>query len=94
MQVSKGTWRMREQCVPGSLSSSPAQEPGNKAILVCGRSCEIDVSTLLHMHTHTHTHMLTGVLSRQNLRLKFFVRRMRECKSKYNTHDWDQWVSL
>ena len=31
MQVTKGTWRMREQCVPGSLSSSPAQEPGNKA---------------------------------------------------------------
>ena len=31
MQVTKGTWRMREQCVPGSLSSSPAQEPGNAA---------------------------------------------------------------
>ena len=31
MQVTKGTWRMREQCVPGSLSSSPAQEPGNEA---------------------------------------------------------------
>ena len=31
MQVTKGTWRMRKQCVPGSLSSSPAQEPGNKA---------------------------------------------------------------
>ena len=31
MQVAKGTWRMREQCVPGSLSSSPAQEPGNEA---------------------------------------------------------------
>ena len=31
MQVTKGTWRMREQCVPGSLSSSPAREPGNKA---------------------------------------------------------------
>ena len=33
MQVTKGTWRMREQCVPGSLSSSPAQEPGNEATL-------------------------------------------------------------
>ena len=33
MQVTKGTWRMREQCLPGSLSSSPAQEPGNEAIL-------------------------------------------------------------
>ena len=31
MQVTKRTWRMREQCVPGSLSSSPAQEPGNEA---------------------------------------------------------------
>ena len=30
MQVTKGTWRMREQCVPGSLSSSPAREPGNE----------------------------------------------------------------
>ena len=33
MQVTKETWRMREQCVPGSLSSSPAQEPGNEAML-------------------------------------------------------------
>ena len=32
MQVTKGTWRMREQCVPGSLSSSPAREPGNEAM--------------------------------------------------------------
>ena len=31
MQVTKGTWRMREQCVPGSLSSSPAQETGNES---------------------------------------------------------------
>ena len=31
MQVTKGTWHMREQCVPGSLSSSPAREPGNEA---------------------------------------------------------------
>ena len=31
MQVTKGTWRMHEQCVPGSLSSSPAREPGNEA---------------------------------------------------------------
>ena len=31
MQVTKGTWRMRKQCIPGSLSSSPAQEPGNEA---------------------------------------------------------------
>ena len=34
MQVTMGTWRMREQCVPGSLSSSPAQEPGNEASIV------------------------------------------------------------
>ena len=32
MQVTKGTWCMRKQCVPGSLSFSPAQEPGNEAI--------------------------------------------------------------
>ena len=31
MQVTKGTWHMREQCVPGSLFSSPAREPGNEA---------------------------------------------------------------
>ena len=31
MQVTKGTWHMRKQCVPGSLSSFPAQEPGNEA---------------------------------------------------------------
>ena len=31
MQVTKGTWCMREQCVPSSLSSSPAREPGNGA---------------------------------------------------------------
>ena len=31
MQVTKGTWRMHKQCVPGSLSSSLAQEPGNEA---------------------------------------------------------------
>ena len=37
MQVTKGTWRMREQCVPGSLSSSPAQEPGNEA------NCDLEV---------------------------------------------------
>ena len=32
MQVTKGAWRTREQCVTGSLSSSPAQEPGNEAM--------------------------------------------------------------
>ena len=31
MQVTKGAWRMREHCVPGSLSSSSAREPGNEA---------------------------------------------------------------
>ena len=31
MQVTKGTWCMCEQCVPGSLSSSPTQGPGNEA---------------------------------------------------------------
>ena len=32
MKVTKGTWRMHEQCVLGSLSSSTAQEPGNEDI--------------------------------------------------------------
>ena len=32
MQVTKGTWRMQEHCVPGSVSSSTTQEPGNEAI--------------------------------------------------------------
>ena len=31
MQVTKETWHIHKQCVPGSLSSSPAQEPGNEA---------------------------------------------------------------
>ena len=33
MQVTdtKGTWRIREQCVPGSLFSCPAREPGDEA---------------------------------------------------------------
>ena len=39
MQVTKGTWRMREQCVQGSLSSSPAQEPGNEA----NENCDSDI---------------------------------------------------
>ena len=40
MQFTKGTWRMCEQCVPGSLSSYPAQQPENEANqcthLLCG----------------------------------------------------------
>ena len=35
MHVTKGIWHMRKQCVPGSLSSSPAQEPGNEAKCDC-----------------------------------------------------------
>ena len=42
MQVTKGTWRMREQCVPGSLSSSYAREPGNEA------SMKWNLQTLSH----------------------------------------------
>ena len=34
MQVTKGTLRMCKQCVPGSLSSSPTQEPGNEAKVI------------------------------------------------------------
>ena len=31
MKVTMGTWHMSKQCVPGSLSSFPLQEPGNEA---------------------------------------------------------------
>ena len=31
MQVTKGTWHIHEQCIPGSLPSSLAREPGNEA---------------------------------------------------------------
>ena len=44
MQVTKGTWRMREQCVPGSLSSSPAREPGNEARGEPERVVKCDIS--------------------------------------------------
>ena len=40
MQVTKGTWYMCEQCVPGSPSSSPTQEPGNEATHK-GESCDV-----------------------------------------------------
>ena len=50
MQVTKETWRMREQCVPGSLSSSPAQEPGNETIVIVDRHC-YSASTRTRVHT-------------------------------------------
>jgi len=51
MQVTKGTWRMREQRVPGSLSSSHAQEPGNKAWFTCDRHYLVHMwPTLLGSH--------------------------------------------
>ena len=58
MQVTKGTWRMREQCVLGSLSSSPAQEPGNEAkcgcavSVVCYQNVVADKASLLTMYIH------------------------------------------
>ena len=52
MQVTKGTWRMREQCVPGSLSSSPAQEPGNEARAAVGPYLQLDCAIALP-HTST-----------------------------------------
>ena len=42
MQVTKGTWCMCEQCVPGSLSSSHAREPGNEANKVHERGINTD----------------------------------------------------
>ena len=47
MQVTKGTWCMREQCVPGSLSSSPAREPGNKASTLLEGKLDALVLTLI-----------------------------------------------
>ena len=32
MQVTKGTWRMQEHCVPRLCFLLPTREPGNKAI--------------------------------------------------------------
>ena len=53
MQVTKETWRMREQCVPGSLSSSPAQEPGNEATIV--RTCFDKNMVWVHYNAHAVT---------------------------------------
>ena len=43
---------MREQCIPGSLSSSPAQEPGNEATVVqdfdIGMHLQLDGSLMAH----------------------------------------------
>ena len=46
MQVTIGTWRMREQCVPGYLSSSPAQEPGNEAMVLDKFTCQKSLQTI------------------------------------------------
>ena len=69
MQVTKGTWCMREQCVPGSLSSSPAQEPGNEAtpfqknyrfagcVLISGcvdtKATKLEMVKLVCVHKHS-----------------------------------------
>ena len=42
MQFTKGTWRMREQCVPGFLSSSLAQDPGNEANMYSVQKDNVD----------------------------------------------------
>ena len=47
MQVTKGIWRMREQCVPGSLSSSPAQEPGNEASLMLANTHKTEAGDIM-----------------------------------------------
>ena len=48
MQGTKGIWRMREQCVPGSLSSSHVREPGNEAklppVFACRSVCKMKSS--------------------------------------------------
>ena len=52
MQVTKGTWRMREQCVPGSLSSSPAQEPGNEATSTSAQEHNSNITCMKYIHEH------------------------------------------
>ena len=56
MQVTKGTWRMHEQCVPGSLSSSPAREPGNEANV---HSAYDEPHPLLMDVVHCTVHMMS-----------------------------------
>ena len=55
MQVNKGMWRMRELCVPGSLSSSPAQAPGNEAKYCDTRVCRWYIHTLQTCSTYVTT---------------------------------------
>ena len=52
MQVTKGTWCMREQCVPGSLSSSHARELGNEAK---NSHTELQVTLILKWSAHLAT---------------------------------------
>ena len=63
MQVTKRTWRMHGQCVPGSLSFSPTQELGNEATVYLAvlpymyykpEPCLLSVS-ILHTSVHRHT---------------------------------------
>ena len=49
MQVTKGTWRMSKQCVPGCLSSSPAWEPGNEARCHYDTWCWVQSLTLFNL---------------------------------------------
>ena len=65
MQVTNGTWRMREQCVPGSLFSSPSRawERGyNQQILDLPKwnyQQTLDLPKWNpQVHSHTHTQKL------------------------------------
>ena len=51
MQFTKGTWHIHEQCVPGSLSSSPAHNTCNKAntdSYTHAHTRQLGLSTLTH----------------------------------------------
>ena len=50
MHVTKEAWLMHEQCVPGSLSTSPSQEPGNEAILLWGNQYYSGWATVCMVH--------------------------------------------
>ena len=59
MQVTKGIWRMREQSVPGSLSSSHARESGNEA-----KTAFVEANSLgdpsIHSRLATHVLLVEG----------------------------------
>ena len=69
MQVTKGTWSMREQCVPGPLSSSPAQEPGNEA-----RGLHIQPLSPCACHYGSSSHQMFSAGGRGQLGMRPYIK--------------------